>query len=148
MKTLKFILSFIVLLSVFGCEKNVEKIKTPTFIFTYQDAKSNYNLKYLGKDTLYLIDQKSNKVYTSSINSTAGNDLSRVINKMKKPEYFGSYESNNNDDIVYRFLILNSETLPKSFSRSESADKEVYKAAQKINDIKNDLNFVETDKIN
>ncbi|MEN2398426.1 hypothetical protein GKZ90_0001440 [Flavobacterium sp. MC2016-06] len=146
MKTLKFILSFIVLFSIFGCKKKVEKIKTPTFIFTYQDAKINYSLRYLGKDTLYLSDIKSNKNYLASINTVSGNELSRIINGIDKPEYLNSYQSKSTDDVVYRFLILHNENTSESLTKNENADQEIYDAAKKLNDIRNELNFVLTDK--
>ncbi len=133
-------------ISSLSCVKKVEKIKTPTFVFNYQDAKSSYTLRYLGKDTLYLNDLKTNKNYGTPINSVLGNEVSRTINQIDKPEYADSYQSKAGSDITFKFLILNARLSPDPVAKSNTAEKEVYEAAKKLNKLKNDLNFVPSNK--
>lgn len=133
-------------ISSLSCVKKVEKIKTPTFVFNYQDAKSSYTLRYLGKDTLYLNDLKTNKNYGTPINSVLGNEVSRTINKIDKPEYTESYQSKSGSDITFKFLILNARLSSDAVPKNNNAEKDVYEAAKKLNKLKNDLNFVPSNK--
>ncbi|MBZ4035849.1 hypothetical protein K6T82_13800 [Flavobacterium sp. 17A] len=133
-------------ISSLSCAKKVEKIKTPTFVFNYQDAKSSYTLRYLGKDSLYLNDLKTNKNYGTSINSVLGNEVSRTINKIDKAEYADAYQSKPGSDITFKILILNARLSPEPATKNKNAEKEVYEAAKKLNDLKNDLDFVPSNK--
>lgn len=137
----KLILLFLTL-SFLSCNKNVENIKTPTFIFNYEDAKSSYTLRYVGKDSLYLNDLKTNKNYGTSIKSVLGNEVSRTINQIDKPEYENFYESKPGSDIIFKFLILNARLSTNKASKNDKAEEEIYQAAQKLNDLKNDMDFV------
>ncbi|MBB4800775.1 hypothetical protein HNP37_000814 [Flavobacterium nitrogenifigens] len=133
-------------ISSLSCVKKVEKIKTPTFVFNYQDAKSNYTLRYIGKDSLYLNDLKTNKNYGTSINSVLGNEVSRTINKIDKPEYADAYQSKPGSDITFKILILNARLSPEPAAKNKNAEKDVYEAAKKLNALKNELNFVPSKK--
>jgi len=141
----KLILLFFTL-TLISCSKKVENIKTPTFIFNYQDAKDSYTLRYLGKDSLYLNDLKTNKNFGTPIHSVLGNEVSRTINQIDKPEFVGSYESKKGSDFTFKFLILNARLSPNSATKNDKAGEGVQEAAKKLNDLKNDLDFVPSNK--
>lgn len=118
----------------------------PIFAFSYVDSQNDYVIKYSGKDTLYLTDEIRKKNYYSVINKEQGTELSKVIEEIKKPEYFSNEEYGNVNDVYFKFSILQEGEMPKSFPYRKDAEKEMFKAASKVNRIKSKLNFVETDK--
>lgn len=118
----------------------------PIFAFSYIDSKNDYLVKYSGKDTLYLTDEIGRKNYYSVMNKEQGKELSKIIVEIEKPEYFSHKEYGNVNDVYFKFSILQERKMPKSFPYRKDAEKEMFKAALKVNRIKSTLKFVETDK--
>ena len=118
----------------------------PIFAFSYVDSQNDYVIKYSGKDTLYLTDKNREKSYYSVLNNKEGQELSKIILEIEKPEYFSNKEYGNINDIYFRFTILGEGEMPKSFRYRKDSDKEMFEAASKVNKIKSLLNFVETEK--
>ncbi len=143
MKKTIIIISFLFLVS---CGRQAEKFNMPIFAFSYIDSHNDYVIKYSGKDTLYLTDKILKKNYFTVMNKQQGNELSEIVVEIQKPEYFSSEEYGNVNDIYFKFSILHEAEMPKSFPYRKDAEKEMFKAASKVNRIKSTLNFVETDK--
>ena len=143
MKKTIFLIPFLILAN---CGRQTESFKMPIFAFSYVDSQNDYVIKYSGKDTLYLTDMKRKKNYYSVMNNEQGTDLSKVVVEIEKPEYFSSNEYGNINKVYFKFSILHESEMPKSFPFRKDAEKEMFKAAEKVNRIKTTLNFVETDK--
>ena len=118
----------------------------PIFAFRYIDSQNDYVIKYSGKDTLYLTDDILKKNYFAVMNKEQGKELSKIIVEIEKPEYFSHEEYGNVNKVYFNFSILHEGEKPKSFPFRKDAEKEMFKAASKVNRIKSTLNFVETDK--
>jgi hypothetical protein len=143
MKKTIFLISFILLTS---CGRQTQSYKMPIFAFNYVDSQNDYVLKYSGKDTLYLTDEINRKNYYSVMSEKQGEELSKIIVEIEKPEYFSYKEYGSVNDIYFRFSILGEGEMPKSFPYRKDSEKEMFKAAAKVNEIKSMLNFVETEK--
>jgi len=143
MKKTIFLILFILLTS---CGKQTQSYKMPIFAFSYIDSKNDYVIKYSGKDTLYLTDKNREKNYYSLLNNKEGKELSKIIVEIEKPEYFSYEEYGNVNEIYFRFSIIGEGEMPKSFPYRKDSEREMFKAASKVNKIKSMLNFVETEK--
>ena len=118
----------------------------PIFAFSYVDSRNDYVIKYSGKDTLYMTDEINRKNYYSVMSEKQGEELSKIIVEIEKPEYLSHQEYGNVNDIYFRFSIIGEDEMPKSFPYRKDSEREMFKAASKVNKIKSRLNFVETEK--
>lgn len=118
----------------------------PIFAFSYVDSQNDYVLKYSGKDTLYLKNKIREKNYYAVLNNEDGKELSEIIVEIEKPEYFSNEEYGNVNKVYFKFSILHETKMPKSYPFRKDAEKEMFKAASRVNKIKSTLNFLETDK--